>query len=317
MINLFFGQNVFISFANDREQLEYQSISGLISNLPHEIEENDYIVELKNNEQEVRYAADHTAERGTDICRPDEGDDEWNKLFYAAVGKTGYKQVESVTLGLPRYLWEHPEALKDRIREMTGIIVINGKEQSVIIKNLVTYPAMIAGIFDCILTIEDTNIKPNENMPDRFLVIVLYKTCCEWALVEGLTVLQEGMFSFGFRDVLLDIRDYYFDKTKKSLSLYETDVAYHTSTLEIKEGKFESINTLIQESTERLESKVKSGLKQLKDELKFDMAYVLGENTITFKSDEATEIVNEPEFAIVRGLHKLNLLMGKSEYVSR
>ncbi|MGP3788207.1 hypothetical protein [Paenibacillus sp. 1A_MP2] len=317
MINLFFGQSVYLSFINDSNQLTYSSLSGLISDLPDEIDDQDYIIDLSTEDWDVRYAADLTAVRGENICSPNEYDEEWTKLFYAALGRSDLSQVETVTMGLPLSLWNNPGVLEGRIKELAGVTQLDGREQHVNIKNLVTYPAIIAAIYDCFLTIQESELKPKSGMPKRYLVMVLFKRCCEWALVEGLTVIEKGIFSFGFSDILLDIRDYYFSKTNKSLSIYDTDVAFHTGKLEIKEGKYESVSSLIEESTERLNSKVKEAINQLKSELNFEKSYLLGEVTSEFISDESTEIVTSPEYAIVRGLYKLNLLMGQSNYVSQ
>ncbi|MGN7309016.1 hypothetical protein ACTHQ2_24035, partial [Bacillus subtilis] len=211
MINLFVGQNVYLSYKDSQEVTQFIKISGMVSPIPDEIQDDDYIVVLNHNGQEISYGADHTATRNGEHASPEESDEEWSQLILAAIGKTGLPVVKSISIAVSAPRWNETLYLESRIKGLQGTLNVCETIQLVEIEKIVMYPAMIAELYDLFSEIDETGeLKGNDSiLEDRIVVVSIHKRHSEWVVMEGLEKIAGGIFYFGINQIVLDIRDYY------------------------------------------------------------------------------------------------------------
>ncbi|MFC5402925.1 hypothetical protein [Cohnella soli] len=300
---------------------EISKIPGLVGSVPDETQEGDLIYTIEKDGALQTFCAGQTAVDVSERISPIEGDEQWMQLLIARLASTSTDH--ELAIALPITAWEDRLQIQERLLSSSyHVHPFGGVPIPVKLQHLSLYPAITAAFYDLHLQLVDEELQPRntELLDGRLTLLVLVGSRqTEWILARGMELVKGGILYCGISTVQLEVKEFYYHKSGKSLLPADADAALHTHDVEI-DGKYIPVDKQIETGIEALGATLRRDIEEIRAYEGADYVFLAGEG-ITFVDRETIQqlvqmgvrVVDDPEQAILRGLDVLQRLVGDAD----
>ena len=236
-------------------------------------------------------------------------------IIIAALAQLPFTEIREVTIVANK---EYTEKLASELTNLKALVTRTGHQIRIQLDTVRVLPEITAGVYDLCLKRKDRELVEREDLLKSVnLIISINSRETDWVLLDGLTILDGGTFYFSINTILVELKDYYYQKTGKSLGPSAAMIALATNEIKISSIKKEKVDQISSIGKDKLTQKAIDAVNNLSLIKNPDRIIITGEGAAYLEPNHqdllaANDIqtFKTANYALLRGSVIINALQG-------